>query len=73
MNRRGFLSFLGAAVVVVQADPDRLVWTPGAKLISIPAPDDMRKLMSVTDYQNLFFDVLDRMIYGYYAGLPAVK
>lgn len=33
----------------------------------------MRKLMSVTDYQNLFFDVLDRMIYGYYAGLPAVK
>jgi hypothetical protein len=35
MNRRGFLAALSAAFV---ADPERLLWTPGAKLISIPAP-----------------------------------
>ena len=33
MNRRGFLAVLAAAA----ADPERLLWTPGAKLISIPA------------------------------------
>lgn len=34
MNRRGFLgALLGAAL-----DPERLLWVPGKKLISIPAP-----------------------------------
>ena len=34
MNRRLFLSALAAAI----ADPERLLWTPGRKLISIPKP-----------------------------------
>lgn len=35
MNRRGFLAALAAAVV---CEPDRLLWEPGKRLISIPAP-----------------------------------
>ena len=34
MNRRRFLKFLAASLV---ADPERLLWVPGKKLISIPA------------------------------------
>lgn len=34
-SRRGFLgALLGAAVL----DPDRLLWRPGAKLVSVPRP-----------------------------------
>jgi hypothetical protein len=33
MNRRGFLAMLAGAVL----DPERLLWVPGKKLISIPA------------------------------------
>ena len=35
MNRRGFLAALAAAFVT---DPEKLLWVPGQKLISIPAP-----------------------------------
>jgi hypothetical protein len=34
VNRRGFLALLAGAVL----DPERLLWRPGARLISIPAP-----------------------------------
>ena len=34
MTRRGLLAVLAGAVL----DPERLVWVPGRKLISIPAP-----------------------------------
>jgi hypothetical protein len=32
MNRRGFLAMLAGAIF----DPERALWTPGSKLISIP-------------------------------------
>lgn len=35
-SRRGFLGFLGAAVASATLDPERLLWVPGEKLISIP-------------------------------------
>lgn len=35
MNRRGFLTALCAALAA-PPDPDKLLWTPGARLISIP-------------------------------------
>lgn len=35
MNRRGFLGSLLAAATF---DPERALWTPGKKTISIPAP-----------------------------------
>ncbi len=37
MNRRGFLTALAGAVGAMTLDPERLLWRPGAKLISIPA------------------------------------
>lgn len=33
MNRRGFLGLLAAAATL---DPERLLWRPGAKVISVP-------------------------------------
>lgn len=38
LNRRGFLSLLGAAVSGAVLDPERLLWVPGRKTISIPQP-----------------------------------
>jgi hypothetical protein len=35
VNRRGFLAALAGAFV---ADPERALWVPGQKLISIPSP-----------------------------------
>ena len=43
LARRGFLGLLAGAVL----DPERLLWTPGKKLISIPAP---RKIVWVNLY-----------------------
>lgn len=37
MNRRAFLSLVGAGLTAA-ADPERLIWQPGRKLISIPNP-----------------------------------
>jgi len=37
MNRRAFLASLGGAAALA-LDPERALWVPGAKLISIPAP-----------------------------------
>lgn len=36
MNRRAFFATLAAGLAAV-ADPERLLWVPGRKLISIPA------------------------------------
>lgn len=36
MNRRGFLGALTAAIAGAQFDPERALWVPGARTISIP-------------------------------------
>ncbi len=38
MNRRAFLTALVAAPAALAFDPERALWMPGKKLISIPAP-----------------------------------
>lgn len=38
MNRRGFLGAIGAALAGATLDPERLLWRPGAKVISIARP-----------------------------------
>ncbi len=38
MKRRGFLGMLGAAIAGATLDPERLLWEPGKRLISIPTP-----------------------------------
>lgn len=47
MNRRGFLGALAGALTL---DPERLIWTPGAKLISIPRPRRGIELISFGEY-----------------------
>lgn len=37
LNRRGFLGALGAAIAGATLDPERALWVPGRKLISVPA------------------------------------
>ena len=43
-NRRGFISILGAGLAL---DAERLLWVPGRKLISIPAPRSTRFLEAI--------------------------
>lgn len=38
MNRRNFLSALAGLAATATLDPEKLLWVPGRKLISIPAP-----------------------------------
>lgn len=37
MNRRGFLGTLAGLAATAALDPERLLWTPGKKLISVPS------------------------------------
>ena len=37
MNRCGFLGLFGGAVAALTLDPEKELWVPGKKLISIPA------------------------------------
>lgn len=37
-SRRGFLGLLAGIAAGAVLDPERLLWIPGAKTISIPAP-----------------------------------
>ena len=54
MNRRQFVERLIGAGLIATLDPERLLWTPGTKLISIPAlsPIDHRLAQFVTVYYN---------------------
>src|SRR5258708_1680187 len=38
MNRRGFLESLTAALATATLDPERFLWGPGKRLISVAAP-----------------------------------
>lgn len=50
MRRRSFLTAIAAAFVA--PDPERLLWTPEKKLISIPAPKRVQayKIIDVTTH-----------------------
>lgn len=37
-TRRGFFGLLAGAIAGATLDPDKLLWEPGRKLVSIPAP-----------------------------------
>jgi hypothetical protein len=67
MNRRGFLGSLAGFAAALTLEPEKALWVPGQKLISIPKP---MPVLSVDDYQRLYIDVLDRMYLGYYNEYP---
>ena len=52
MNRRGFLSALLGTGAALTIDPERLLWRPGAKLISIPKPQPVGESMFFLDEIN---------------------
>lgn len=54
MNRRGFLGALLGGTAALALDPEKLLWRPGAKLISIPSPRIARaSIMEVLDYCSI--------------------
>ncbi len=64
-SRRGFLGVLGAALAGAVLDPERALWVPGARTISIPAA---RAIKAIADeYVGAFFTVGDLVTIG---GLP---
>ncbi len=46
LNRRGFFSVLSAVAATAVLDPEKLLWVPKRKLISIPKP---RTAMQIID------------------------
>jgi hypothetical protein len=48
MNRRGFLAMFAGAVL----DPERLLWVPGKKLISIPAASQRLPFVVAATFQG---------------------
>lgn len=53
MNRRGFLSTLAAGFAI---DPEKLLWRPGAKIISIPRPSINHRSLRAGDSLSIAFD-----------------
>jgi len=54
MNRRGFLGAMLGAVAGATLDPERLLWVPGRKVISIPrtrvfTPQEMADTKAIMD------------------------
>jgi hypothetical protein len=46
MNRRGFLQTLAAGLAGAALDPERLLWTPGAKTHFLPPPKGWERTAS---------------------------
>ena len=57
MTRRALLASLAAAFV---SDPERLLWKPGAKLISVPAP----RVLTVAELIDQAISELPHFTYG---------
>jgi hypothetical protein len=65
MNRRGFLGMLAGATL----DPERLLWVPGRKLISIP-----RQRIIIDPLLAVSPAILGRPEgYGFFDALPKLK
>lgn len=60
MNRRGFIGSLIASAVL---DPDKLLWRPGARLISIPKPRN-RRVLHKGDHLSISFDAAPNCLFG---------
>lgn len=56
ISRRHFLAALAGAFGIAQ-DPERLLWTPGAKLISIPKPLPLKSELRITGLYYFNSDV----------------
>jgi hypothetical protein len=63
-SRRGFLAMLGIGAAVATIDPERLIWQPGKRLISIPSDRQLKVLVQygtmrfANDYQRIYNNAL---------------
>lgn len=55
MNRRFFLASLAASVASAALDPERALWIPGKKLISIPKPS-VHRVHHLVDAGSITFE-----------------
>lgn len=67
MNRRSFFSAIGAIAATAAVDPERLLWTPGKKLISIPKAgswmeDEFQKDLAFLSGQQWPADILKERV-----------
>lgn len=53
MNRRGFFAAFAAIAAAATLDPERLLWVPGRKLISIPSVFDLSPVV-ITAWRGAF-------------------
>ncbi len=69
LNRRGFFPTLAAVAATAALDPERLLWLPGRKLVSIPKPVTVNATASWTPtYVMRPGDVI--ALYDFYAVDP---
>ena len=61
MNRRGLFAVLAGAVAAA-VDPERLLWIPGRKLISIPKPATVFYFHNVGIPPELFAEIIRRQL-----------
>ncbi len=54
LTRRGFFGLLAAPVVAMTLDPEKALWVPGKKLISIPKPAIFRPMTATQIIQAAF-------------------
>lgn len=71
MRRRGFLGLIGAALAGAVMDPDRALWVPRKRLISIPKPTvtspegmSIRHIRQFDARQGVWLDRCDAL-YGF--------
>lgn len=71
LSRRGFFGLLAGAAAIA-LDPERALWTPGARLISIPAPGRLTvRVMRYYGAEGLFVRVHVAMGVDSKLALPA--
>lgn len=59
-SRRGFFSLLGGAAAALTLDPERALWVPGKKLISIPRMIYGKPGIRIVDH----YDLTGRMVFS---------
>lgn len=65
ITRRGFLASLGAAIAAATLAPEKLLWRPGAKLISIPRPSPAPFMFRADAYARFMRVGMWREAYGF--------
>jgi hypothetical protein len=64
MNRRGFFTALAGLTATAVLDPERLLWVPGQKLISIPKPMTYNRI-EIREPRGIWYLTKEGHVAGY--------